>query len=184
MDCSPPGSPVLGISQARILEWVAISFSRESSWPRDGTCISCLASGFFTIEPAMKPLQGSWLHGGSDCKDCLQCGRLRFDLWVSRLPWRREWPPTPCSCLGDPMDRGAWWNTHYMVSQRVGHNWKTNSQQKENKDQRKVIGQKCYDSGQNIHAIVIEMIVYIFSQVSDMLISYLKLFKMQSCLRF
>ena len=33
--CSPPGSSVPTISQARILEWVAISFSRGSSWPRD-----------------------------------------------------------------------------------------------------------------------------------------------------
>ena len=40
MDCSPPGSSVHGIFQARILEWVAISFSRGSSWPRDRTCIS------------------------------------------------------------------------------------------------------------------------------------------------
>ena len=40
MDCSPPGSSVHGISQARILDWVAISFSRGSSWPRDRTCIS------------------------------------------------------------------------------------------------------------------------------------------------
>ena len=37
-DCSPPGSPVHGISQAKILEWVDIFFSRESSWPRDQTC--------------------------------------------------------------------------------------------------------------------------------------------------
>ena len=43
VDCSPPGSPVHGISQARILEWVAISFSRGSSWPRDWTCVSCLS---------------------------------------------------------------------------------------------------------------------------------------------
>ena len=35
MDCSPPGSSVLGISLARILEWVAISFSKGSSQPRD-----------------------------------------------------------------------------------------------------------------------------------------------------
>ena len=41
MDCSPPGSSVCGISQARILEWVAISFSRGSSWPRDQTRVSC-----------------------------------------------------------------------------------------------------------------------------------------------
>ena len=37
MDCSPPGSSVHGISQAKILEWLAISFSRWSSWPRDWT---------------------------------------------------------------------------------------------------------------------------------------------------
>ena len=42
MDCSPPGSSVLGIFQARILEWVAIAFSRGSSWPRDWSCISCI----------------------------------------------------------------------------------------------------------------------------------------------
>ena len=40
MDCSLPGSSVHGIFQARILEWVAISFSRRSSWSRDWTCIS------------------------------------------------------------------------------------------------------------------------------------------------
>ena len=37
MDCSPPGSCVHGILQARILEWVAVSSSRGSSPPRDGT---------------------------------------------------------------------------------------------------------------------------------------------------
>ena len=40
LDCSPPGSTVRGILQARILEWIAISFSRGSSWPRDQTRIS------------------------------------------------------------------------------------------------------------------------------------------------
>ena len=43
MDGRPPGSSVHGISQARILEWVAISSSRESSWPRDGTQVSCIS---------------------------------------------------------------------------------------------------------------------------------------------
>ena len=42
MDCRISGSSVHGISQARILEWVAISFSRQSSWPRDQTHISCI----------------------------------------------------------------------------------------------------------------------------------------------
>ena len=43
MDCSPPGSSVHGILQARILEWVAISFSRGSSWPSDQTLVSYVA---------------------------------------------------------------------------------------------------------------------------------------------
>ena len=42
-------------SQARILEWVAISFSRGSSWPRDQTCISWIAGRFFTTESLGKP---------------------------------------------------------------------------------------------------------------------------------
>ena len=45
MDCSPPGSSVHGILQARILEWVAISFYKGSSQPRDWTCVFCLAGG-------------------------------------------------------------------------------------------------------------------------------------------
>jgi len=43
MDYSPPSSSVHGIFQARILEWVAISFSRGSSWPRDQTHIPCVS---------------------------------------------------------------------------------------------------------------------------------------------
>ena len=42
LNCSPPGSSVHGISQARIPEWVAILFSRKSSWTRDQTAISCI----------------------------------------------------------------------------------------------------------------------------------------------
>ena len=42
MDCSPPGSSVHGILQARILEWAAIPFSRRSSPPRDQTPVSCI----------------------------------------------------------------------------------------------------------------------------------------------
>ena len=42
MDCSPTGSSVHGILQARILEWVAISYSRGSSWARGWTCVSCI----------------------------------------------------------------------------------------------------------------------------------------------
>ena len=48
-DCSPPDSSVHGILQTRILEWVAISFSRGSSQPRDQTWISYIEGRFFTI---------------------------------------------------------------------------------------------------------------------------------------
>ena len=57
MNCSPPGSSVHGILQARILEWVAIPFSRKSSQPRDRIHVSysfCIADGFFTAEPLGK----------------------------------------------------------------------------------------------------------------------------------
>ena len=49
MDCSLPASSVHRIFQARVLEWVAIPFSRGSSWPRDWTWVSCIASRFLTI---------------------------------------------------------------------------------------------------------------------------------------
>ena len=58
MDCSLPGPSVDAISQARMLEWVAVSSSRGSSRPRDRThvpYVSCIASGFFTREPLSKP---------------------------------------------------------------------------------------------------------------------------------
>ena len=49
MNCSPPGSPVPEILQARILEWFAVSFSRGSSRPRDQICVSCISGGCFTV---------------------------------------------------------------------------------------------------------------------------------------
>ena len=49
MDCSSPGSSVHGILQVRILEWVAIPFSSESSQPRGWTQVSCTAGRLFTI---------------------------------------------------------------------------------------------------------------------------------------
>ena len=49
MDCSLPGSPLHGILQARVLEWVAISFSRGSSWPRDRTRVSSIPGRCFNL---------------------------------------------------------------------------------------------------------------------------------------
>ena len=49
MDCSPSGFSVHGVFQARTLEWVAISFSRRSSWPRDWTWVSHTVGRRFTV---------------------------------------------------------------------------------------------------------------------------------------
>ena len=49
MDGSPPGSSTHGIFWARVLEWVAISFSRGSSWPRNQTRVSLIAGRRFTV---------------------------------------------------------------------------------------------------------------------------------------
>ena len=49
MGCSLPGSSIHGLFRARVLEWVAISFSRRSSRPRDGTRVSCIVGRRFTV---------------------------------------------------------------------------------------------------------------------------------------
>ena len=49
MDCTPPGSSIHGIFQTRVLEWVAISFFRGSSQPREWTQVSCIAGRLFTV---------------------------------------------------------------------------------------------------------------------------------------
>ena len=113
VDCHPPGSFVHGISQARILERVAIFFSRGSSWSRDWnhvSYISCIAGGFFTLwainlpvskfpflisipVTALGPTLMSW------------CMRLH-GLYPTRLlcPWRfsrqEYWSGLPCPSPG------------------------------------------------------------------------------------
>ena len=49
VDCSLPGFSIHGILKTRILEWVAIPFSRGSSWPRDWTQVSCIAGRFLMV---------------------------------------------------------------------------------------------------------------------------------------
>ena len=98
VDCGPPFS-VHGISQARILEWVAISFPRESSWPRDWTCISwvsCTGSWILyhwaTWEAAEQRgnKMGEWMFG--DCIDVArEMGRcLTADVWASGQKQRKQ----------------------------------------------------------------------------------------------
>ena len=70
MDCSPPGSSVHGILQARIVEWVAYPFSRASSQPKDWTQVFCIAGGFFT----------SWAT-----REAHSLGFLKFILFNQRI---------------------------------------------------------------------------------------------------
>ena len=85
MDYSSPGSSVHRILQTRILEWVAVSFSRGSSRPKDQTRVSYIAGGLFTAESLGSPL---WEY----------VSRKRYTLnpqnsylWRIRVQERQEW---------------------------------------------------------------------------------------------
>ena len=75
MDCSPPDSSVHGIFQARILEQVAISYSRVLSQSRNRNCVPALASGFLTTVPPGKSITG--LYGKSDFERSLSFYALK-----------------------------------------------------------------------------------------------------------
>ena len=117
MDCSLPGSSVHGILQARILEWVAISFSRGSSPPRDWTQVSRIASRFLPSEPPIGTKKSESFsgkkrsHTGFLCPYSLaqhpcgkapmdqSCAALREHSCIAALHPGGEWgsPKTPSS---------------------------------------------------------------------------------------
>ena len=96
VDCSPPVSSVHGILQARRLEWVAISFSRKSSQPRDETQVSCIAGRFFTTEAFYKHYLVKCL-----CAD-LQAAVAMIWLSFTVNGWLgyRDWCSQPLEKLG------------------------------------------------------------------------------------
>ena len=103
VDCSPPGSSLRGILQARILEWVAISFSRRSSQPRDRTQVSRTAGGRFIIWATVSeiltyffqvysPLLISSFSDISFCLFILIDGINTLATWCEELThWKRPW---------------------------------------------------------------------------------------------
>ena len=116
MDCSPPGFSVRGILLARILEWVAISFSSGSFWLWDQTLVFCIAGRFFSVWAAKEALGNIWgevmeeKHYFSKVGLCSACvffwapctdlcslplflGKYMVTEWVKSLVWM----PTCCS---------------------------------------------------------------------------------------
>ena len=86
-DCSPPGSSVCGILQARILEWVAIPFSTQgSSQPRDRTQVSHIAGGFFTIWATREVQNPKWNKSKDStvCTEPVQTELNYTQCWPSK----------------------------------------------------------------------------------------------------
>ena len=121
MDCSPPGSPVHGIFQARVPEWGAIAFSDHQlsgheleqtlgdSWRRQWHPTPVLLPG---KSHGWRSLVGCspWGHKESDTTE-----RLHFQFSLSCIG-EGNGNPLQCSCLENPRDGGAWWATVYGVS--------------------------------------------------------------------
>ena len=134
MDRGPPGSSFHEILQARILEWVIISFSRRSSQPRNQTTSQSLvlAGVFFTTsaiwqrrqwQPTPVLLPGK-SHGEGSLVGLQSMGSLRvgydwatlFSLFTF-MHWRRKWQPVPVFLPGESQGGGAWWAPVYGVAQ-------------------------------------------------------------------
>ena len=96
MNCRQPGSFVHGILQARILEWVAIPFSRRSSQPRDWTWVSCIASRFFTNWAPRE----AWKYKQIKMSSCV----LPSLSGPALLLWspNKDWLPAPEGSLPGP----------------------------------------------------------------------------------
>ena len=95
MDCSPPCSSFQGILQARILEWVAISFSRGPSQPRDRTHVSCICC-------IVRHVLYHWRHLRSPKLTVLVCCKLKTDdvlvpvwWWPGKGEWEESFEPSP-----------------------------------------------------------------------------------------
>ena len=87
MDYSPPGSSVHGIFQARILEWVAISYTREFSWPRGWT-------GSPALQADSTSHQGRWNLGGGSFFNFVVVQSLS-PVWLIVTPWTTAPPGSP-----------------------------------------------------------------------------------------
>jgi len=118
MDCSLPGSFVHGILQARILEWVAISFSRGSSQPRNQTQISHTAGRFFTDWATREDHCGTYIYifNGillSYKKECIRVSPNEVDepteYCTKWSKWERERQILYINACLWNLERWYWW---------------------------------------------------------------------------
>ena len=139
MDCSPPGSSVRGISQARIPDWVAISSSRGFSWSKDRThvfCLSCIGRRILPLwatgeTPSIWSTCINSVHGldfSHPAKDDIE-GKsepiLRIYLshcsltsFIPRRSWNLHWVSMPCSVLSS-----TWTCNKQTVKDNVLHSF-------------------------------------------------------------
>ena len=108
VDYSPPASSVHGILQARILEWVAMPSSRESSRPRDQTQVSCITGRWFTNWAMREALMG-W-------RACAQS----VERLTPRKPQKMQnWPDQRMCSNERRKTRKAQWNNRLSVSTSI-----------------------------------------------------------------
>ena len=101
MNCSLPDSSVHGILQARILEWIAIPFSRGSSWPKNWTWVSCIVCRFFTVWATREVPLGNQIKPKHLCVCSVMSDSLQLHgLQPARLlcPWNFPGKNTGVGC--------------------------------------------------------------------------------------
>ena len=112
MDCSLPGFSVHWIFQARVLEWIAISFSRGSSWPRDRTQVSCIAGRRFTLWATLKSElkeKKSESDHGFHLPVTLPRLHLRTKANILTCSYKKEWSTDSHLNMGEPWKHCAKW---------------------------------------------------------------------------
>ena len=136
LDCSPPGSSLHGIFQARLLEWVAIFSCRVYSWTRIWTCVFCItcigrpvlyhyhhwgSSIYFNISPKILL---DFPDGSEGIAPACSVGDLGLIHQLGTSPWRWKWQPTPVLLPGKFYE----WRSlvsHSPCDCRVTHDWAT-----------------------------------------------------------
>ena len=99
IDCKWPGSSVHGILQARILEWVAMPFSRGSSQPRDRSQVSCIVGGFFAPDQFSRSVMSNSLRPHEVQHVSLPCPPPAPRACSNSCPWSQWCHPTISSSV-------------------------------------------------------------------------------------